>query len=166
MDFFNRIFPVYLTATCRAFEIYRLQYDIERTRKVIQRLMESAWGRFDTKKDTHTVKLLWSKGLMDDVQYRQGYKQGKSLQLLGSVAEESKFPQNQQVARNMIRETDNCGLELPLRFKLKTKCKKVVTLGRFIKGNRFVVEFLDYLLSGMHLWNDRMKPILIIQWSG
>jgi peroxiredoxin len=156
MDFFNQYFSKYLTATCRAlkFTDYNTILNGPESYKRLMKALEAD----STLKKIQLRELVMIKGLMEMFS-TTGYKQEKIIALLGSVAEESKFPENKQIARNMIRELTKLrvGTVAP-GFKLKNKMQKEVTLSDF-KGKPVVLNFWTTYCQGCITVMDRMKPI-------
>jgi peroxiredoxin len=156
MDFFNQYFSRYLTATCRSlkFTDYNTILNGPESYKRMMKALEAD----STLRKVQLRELVMIKGLMEMFN-TAGYNQEKIIALLGSVADESKFPQNQQIARNMIRELTKLrvGTAAP-GFKLKNKMQKEVTLADF-KGKPVVLNFWTTYCQGCITEMDRMKPI-------
>jgi peroxiredoxin len=111
-----------------------------------------------TLKKVQLRELVMLKGLMEMYQ-TTGYKQENIIALLQSVADESKFPENRQVAKNMIRVLTKLrvGTAAP-GFKLKNKMQKEVTLSDF-KGKPVVLNFWTTYCQGCITEMDKLKPI-------
>jgi peroxiredoxin len=156
MDFFNQYFSKYMTATCRAlkFTDYNTILNGPEGYKRLMKALEAD----STLKKIQLRELVMIKGLMEMFN-TTGYKQEKIVSLLGHVADESKFPENKQIARNMIRELTKLrvGSAAP-GFKLKDKMQKEVTLADFI-GKPVVLNFWTTYCQGCITEMDRMKPI-------
>jgi peroxiredoxin len=156
MDFFNQYFSKYLTATCRSLKF--IDYNSILNGAESYKRMMKALEADSTLKKIQLRELVMIKGLMEMFN-TAGYKQEKIIALLGSVAEESKFPQNQQIARNMIRELTKLRVGSPAPgFKLKNKMQKEVTLADF-KGKPVVLNFWTTYCQGCITEMDRMKTI-------
>jgi len=156
MDFFNQYFSKYITATCRAlkFTDYNTILNGPESYKRMMRALEAD----STLKKVQLRELVMIKGLLE-MYHTTGYKQENIIALLGSVADESKFPENRQVAKNVIRLLTKLrvGTAAP-GFKLKNKMQKEVTLSDF-KGKPVVLNFWTTYCQGCITEMDRMKPI-------
>jgi len=156
MDFFNQYFSRYITATCRSlkFTDYNTILNGQEGYKRMMKALEAD----STLKKIQLRELVMIKGLME-MYHTTGYNQEKIIALLGSVTDESKFPENKQVARNMIRVLTKLrvGSAAP-GFKLKDKMQKEVTLADF-KGKPVVLNFWTTYCQGCITEMDRMKPI-------
>jgi peroxiredoxin len=156
MDFFNQYFAKYITATCRALKFTDYNAILNGPESYMR--MMKALEADSTLKKPQLRELVMIKGLME-LFNTPGYKQEKIIALLGSVADESKFPQNRQIAGNMIRELTKLRVGSPApAFKLKDKMKKEVTLADF-KGKPVVLNFWTTYCQGCITEMDMMKPI-------
>ena len=156
MDFFNQYFSKYITATCRSlkFTDYNTILNGPESYKRMMKTLEAD----SILKKVQLRELVMIKGLME-MYHTTGYNQEKIVALLGSVAAESKFPENRQVALDMIHELTKLrvGSAAP-GFRLKDKMQKEVTLSDF-KGKPVVLNFWTTYCQGCITEMDRMKPI-------
>jgi peroxiredoxin len=156
MDFFNQYFSKYLTATCRSlkFTDYNTILNGPESYKRMMKALEAD----SILRKIQLRELVMIKGLME-MFHTDGFKQDKIVALLGSVTDESKFPENREVARNMIGVLTKLRVGTPAPgFKLKDKMQKEVTLSDF-KGKPVILNFWTTYCQDCITEMDRMKPI-------
>jgi peroxiredoxin len=156
MDFFNQYFSKYITATCRALKFTDYKTLIEGTENY-KRLMKALEADTILRKP-QLRELVLLKGLLE-LHNTAGYSQEKIIALLNTISIESKFPENRNVADNILKMLTKLRPGTPAPgFKLKNKEYKEVTLSEF-KGKPVVLNFWTTYCQGCVTEMDRMKPI-------
>jgi peroxiredoxin len=156
MDFFNQYFAKYMTATSRSLKFidYKTLTEGDESYKRLMKALEA-----DTiLRKPQLRELVLLKGLME-LHNTAGYSQGKIIAIINTISVESKFPENRNVADNMIKMLTKLRPGTPAPgFKLKDRYQKEVTLAEF-KGKPVVLNFWTTYCQGCVTEMDRMKPI-------
>lgn len=156
MDFFNQYFSKYITVTSKPlkYKDYRSILNGPNSYQGMMKALES-----DTLlKRPQLRELVMLKGLMEMFN-DTAYRKESILFLLNTVAAESKFPDNQLVAKDMVKMLLKLrpGTEAPA-FTLKDRNQKDVSLKDFL-GKPVLINFWTTYCQGCVGEMDMIKPL-------
>ena len=156
MDFFTQYFTKYITATSKAVK-YTDYNTILNSTASYEKMMKALKADTILKKD-QLRELVMLKELME-MYNTSGYNKANILSLLKTVSTQSAFPENRQVAENIIIVLTNLkpGSDAP-DFSLQDRDHNLVSL-KSLNGKPVVLNFWTTYCLGCVTEMDYMKPL-------